>query len=288
MADFQLGIIGGCMSHQSGIPMFELYHHHLKKMLDASDDIQLRIWLARDFQESHAERVDKLLARQALDGILLHIRPRFVMKAMLVTAKINLRNGKKEYSLHPFLLNRQHAEGPAQLGADDDDDESPGEETALDASSGTLAEKRHGYLHLHNFNMIAGRLAGLWSWAVEDELFLLDRFIERCTEKGVPFMVLGPWPRGDSPLSVYLCQRLNRRVEARLKGTGAPYCSFEGTGKATFDSMLQRDGLHLTIEGHRHVAQILSRAAISWIRATLGAASQEPAPQALTDGQDAA
>ena len=114
MAEFTLGVLGGCLSHQRGVPPSQLYHRRLARQLRARGAGPLRVRIARDFEQSHVARLEQLLHTAHLDGVLVHVRSEFTRKASLIT--IQVRADGIHYYWHPFLL-RQRQYGWAEVEA---------------------------------------------------------------------------------------------------------------------------------------------------------------------------
>ncbi|MGA3058712.1 MAG: SGNH/GDSL hydrolase family protein, partial [Candidatus Limnocylindrales bacterium] len=76
-------------------------------------------------------------------------------------------------------------------------------------------------------------------------------------ERGIPLFVLGPTPTTLSWWASRVTRRANDAIRRRLAGTGVPCALLEGTADGDGRPLLRADGLHLTPDGHRFVAERL-------------------------------
>ena len=90
-----------------------------------------------------------------------------------------------------------------------------------------------------------------------DNLLRFDALAHACKERGLPLFVLGPTPTTLSWWSSRVTCRANDAIRRRLAGTGVPCALLEGTADAAGRPLVRADGLHLTPDGHRFVAERL-------------------------------
>jgi hypothetical protein len=271
LEEFRLGIIGGCLSHQSDIAHSLLYHRQLDRMLQEGQNIHLKVAITRHFDCDYSERLDALLGESGVDGVLLHLRVVFVAKSALLVNR--LVDGKRYYRFHPFLLRRHEIgwnknlveesnrqalfashEPQKPAGADEDPFEYP-----------TPSKKIFGF-RLRSLNFAAGALVGLDDWAIADELDMFNRFKHACEQRRLPFFVLGPTPVTTYSGETRLWRKMNQALNARLPGMNAPFCLLEQVGDGDGNLMLRGDGLHLNEAGHAYVARRLYATMTPWIR----------------------
>lgn len=272
-AEFRLGIIGGCMSHQQGISISDLYHQRLAKIVENRLGVRLRIKIARNFEAGHCERLLDLVKCSHIDGVLLHVRGAFRRKIDLLaayTAKAETR-----YVINPALFNRKRIDW-AEL------------EAKSFCGSAVLVRRRHPVagkgttqnnfppairfcgLRIGELNRAIGILLGLDRWVVRDELRLLAQFRHCCDEKCMPFVVLGPTPVSDSFRDDYIFQKMNNSLRKQAMEMNVPFCSLEGRTGAFNHSLQLRDDIHLTREGHQFVANALYPVVEPWITGIMG------------------
>jgi hypothetical protein len=274
LKEFHLGIIGGCLSHQSDIPHSQLYHRQLDRFLQEGQGIRLKVAITRHFDCDYKERLNALLDEVQVDGVLLHLRVVFTAKSALLVNQLN--NGKRYYRLHPFLY-KQHETGwnkslikksvPRALFAAREPvpastvDEDPFEHP-------TPSKKIFGF-RLRSLNLVAGTLAGLDDWAIADELDMFTQFKDACRQRDMPFFVLGPTPVTTYSSETRLWLKMNRILNARLKDMDVPFCLLEQMTDGNGTTILRGDGLHLNEAGHTYVAKQLYETMTSWVREKL-------------------
>lgn len=270
MAEFTLGVVGGCLSHQRGVPPSQLYHRRLARQLRARGAGPLRVRIARDFEQSHVERLERLLQTAHLDGVLVHVRSEFTRKASLIT--IQVRADGIHYYWHPFLL-RQRQYGWAEVEAQQfstcrelyrrlrspaatpPTPAPPG--LPADSESSLPAATRLAGIPIRDAFYAAGALVGLHRWAINDELRMLRDLARRFEQLQLPLLVLGPGRRPCNGWLDQLCQRCDRQLQTELVQWTLPYCSLPDTVNRAGVPLYGADGFHFTPAGHAYVADRL-------------------------------
>jgi hypothetical protein len=274
MRDFNLGIIGGCLTHQPGIPKSELYHQRLAKRLEQSEGIRLRVRIARDFTQEHVPRFEGLLREHRLDAVMVHVRSEFCRKAACIV--IVRTEGEIRYYLHPFLF-RPWSSGWAAVEksafagcrlilrrpspvARKTDSETHGENAQQDQADIVPGAVRVGGIAIRDTFYVGGVLTGLDNWAIRDELRMLEDLRSRCRDLGLPLLVLGPSRRPDAYWLDRLCVKLNARLRIATSNWAIPYSDLMAISDVHGERMYRPDGLHLTASGHAYVADQLEQA----------------------------
>lgn len=264
-----LGIVGGCLTHQPGIPRSRLYHQLLASSL-ASQGIRLKVHISRGFEEDPADRLAALVKDRELDAVLLHVRNTFVRKAGIFATVV--RKGVIRYYLHPFLL-RPWKLGWSEIERRDFDGEfllmsraSPLRGRAVDRAGEGLPERASGDgappsgsrkvlgLSLRGLIYRAGRMAMLDRWMQRDELRLLQEAIGFCQKRRLPLLIMGPSHRPKESYLNRLCIDMDRRLAKWIKPYSVRYCSLMSGIPDGPTGLYSPDGLHLNRAGHAHVA----------------------------------
>jgi hypothetical protein len=271
--DFNLGIIGGCLTHQPGIPKSELYHQRLAKRLEQSKGIRLRVRIARDFRQEHVFRLESLLKEHRLDAVMVHVRSEFCGKAACVVTVHS--EGEFRYYLHPFLFRPWRSgwagvenagfagcrlilrrPSPVTQATDRDCKSDDDQKDWADIVPGAL---RVGGVRIRDTFYVGGVLTGLDNWAIRDELRMLEDLHTRCKELGLPLLVLGPSRRPDDYWLDRLCVKLDARLRAATKKMSLPYADLMAVNDAKGVRMYRPDGFHMNAGGHSYVADQLAR-----------------------------
>lgn len=267
-----LGIVGGCLTHQPGIPRSRLYHRLLASTL-ASQGIRLKVHISRGFEEDPADRIAALVKDRELDAVLLHVRNTFVRKAGIFATVV--RKGVIRYYLHPFLL-RPWKLGWNEIERRDFDGElllmtraSPLRGPAVDRAGEGLPEGASGDgappsgskkvlgLSLRGLIYRAGRMALLDRWMQRDELRLLQEAIGFCQQRCLPLLIMGPSHRPEESYLNRLCIDMDRKLARWITPSSASYCSLMNDVPGGHAGLYSRDGLHMNRAGHAHVAGCL-------------------------------
>ncbi|MFA5206209.1 MAG: hypothetical protein WC708_17570, partial [Lentisphaeria bacterium] len=201
MADFRLGIIGGCLSHQPGVPHSALYHRQLADRLAAGNpETRLRVRIARHFTRPAVERLKVLQEEGPLDAVLLHVRNTVAWRTGLLVTVPSERGLR--YYLHPFLLRPWKLGWAAveernfagcllvadrRIAATAPEPPPHGDRTALMPGATRLAGIR-----VRDLIYGAGALFRLDAWAIRDELKNVRDVIVHCRAAALPLLVLGP------------------------------------------------------------------------------------------------
>lgn len=270
MAEFTLGVLGGCLSHQPGIPPSQLYHRRLAKRLQERGVGPLRVRIARNFEKCHVARLEQLLQTAPLDGVLVHVRSEFTRKASLIT--IQVWADGIHYYWHPFLL-RQRQYGWAEVEGQQfstcreiyrrirpaSSPQAPPSPTQLptDSAATLPGATRVAGISIRDAFYAAGAVVGLHRWAMADELSMLHDLSSRCQQLEIPLLVLGPGRRPANDWLDELCRRFDRQLQAELERWHLPYCSLPDTEDQSGESLYGADGFHFKPLGHRYVADRL-------------------------------
>lgn len=275
MAEFGLGIIGGCMSHQRDTPLNALYHRQLGAMLHHDPGVRLRVRIARGFALDPVSRLDRLLSEPGIDGVMVHIREVAITSATraLVTESLD---GRRRLRLNPAMLHRSHrpiAEGrpSAGLAANADGrDRDAYADTDDDRQDQPLPGVRIAGFRVRNLNYLLGELSGLGDWAIDEELLRFDELASTCRQRAVPLFVLGPTPATYSLWASRVMRRANERLGRHLADLGVPHALLDQTRDDAGRPLVRADGIHMTIAGHGFIAKRLVEQGIgNWIATIL-------------------
>lgn len=273
MRDFTLGIIGGCLTHQVGVPKSDLYHQRLKRKLAEDGRVNLKVRIARDFTEDHSVRLEGLLKEYTLDGVLIHVRNYYLGKSVLITKSVT--DSEFRYHLHPFLFRpwqtgwskieksnfagrpvilrrkntlKKHCETSAPERVEHS------EINNVAVGKTDLGARRLFGVSLRDMFFVAGALAGLDSWAVRDELAMLREVMRKCRQLSLPLCVLGPGRRPSHYWLDRVCIKLDKHLTQELRKLSVPYCGISDAVMFGDASVYSSDGWHLSSAGHDYVA----------------------------------
>ena len=277
MRDFTLGIIGGCLTHQVGVPKSGLYHQRLKHRLSETVRVNLKVRIARDFEKEPVVRLASLVTENSLDAVMLHVRSAFVGKASLIT--IAPTSAEFRYYLHPFLFRPWHSgwaqvqnsdfAGCVMLGRRKNPVTTPSSGGKNANSPASVAVRkdwgdtvpgatRIAGVSIRDLFFLGGSLCGLDAWAIRDELRMLEDIRAQCEELELPLFVLGPSRRPDNFWLDRLCKRLDARLREECSKHALPYCDLMRASDERGRRMYRADGFHFTEEGHGYCAEQLA------------------------------
>lgn len=279
MDTLTLGFVGGCLTHQAGIPHPRLFHRLVGRRLEDERGVRLRLAISKEYAAEPGARVADLLHDERPDVVLLHRSMNvFLTKPMAVFVADGGR-----YIVNPFLFRRRQARSwldhehaqfhhcpaiwpPRRLFAGataptrrpNEGDDAPEIPQSRLASTQAAAVNR-GF-RLRDLAWVAGHWAGLDAWAIDDELRIVAESRAACVDAGVPLLVLGPGLR----IGVAQAQQFAARIDATLDRWA------RSTGDVGYISLLAespdcrsphpvgvghyRNHVHFNVAGHEHVA----------------------------------
>lgn len=292
LPEFRLGIIGGCMSHQLGVPYSALYHRQLASMLRADPQVRLRVSIAREFTLDHTSRLELLMSDSAVDGVLVHLREGPLVKSSRLY--LTALGDQTATRLNPAMFHRNHGSFRGRHRGSDENTDAYGKalsETdwnsisdaadsggrAVDTVGDVAIEdapiggRRVAGFRLRNINYFLGTIAGIASWAIEDELLRLDDLARVCRERRVPLFVLGPIPLTYTHWATRLAKTANVRIRRRLIGSGVGFALIDRSTDLAGHPLTGLDGFHRTVEGHRFIAeQLYAQGMRDWMGRIVG------------------
>jgi hypothetical protein len=265
---FFLGIIGGCFTQQEKIPLSNLYHQQLKKMVHEKIGINCRITVSQGFGLEYHERLSELLNKTKIDGVLLQLPKMQFQKAGIV---VHYFENEMLYSyLHPFLFRRRKF-GWKEV-----------EKTKFNNTIGLGKRKiskaiidplelppqgsRVGGFRLRDLNYIIASLVQLDTWAVEEGLNVVTQFTQACQKNNIPVFIFGPTPYPTSFWRNRICRKINTALDAKLSCGGVPFSYYEDRTDQQGNLLTTGDGIHLSVHGHGFLARFLSDALCPWIK----------------------
>jgi hypothetical protein len=273
--EFRLGIIGGCLSHQRGIPLNALYHRRLAELLEAEPGIGLRVHVARDFDASMRTRLDRLVARSPVDGVLLHLRGAPLIASSRLVRRV-WKDGAYRIQLNPAFRARRPAGDPAAGSAEADpsaflDDMGDAYDESPDAQDLPPAGLRIVGVRVRNLNVAAAAVIGLDRLAARRQLGQFADFADACRARDLPFFVLGPTQTTYSWWTRRIVRRYEAAIGKRLAGSGVPFVLVGREEDLEGRPLIRADGTHLTPDGQRFIGELLHRGGIGgWMSAALG------------------
>jgi hypothetical protein len=282
--DLTLGIIGGCLTHQPGVPKSGLYHQRLKRKLADERGVNLKVRVAREFEQEHVNRLESLTREHQLDAVMVHVRSAFVGKASLVT--ISARPSEFHYYLHPFLFRSSRSgwvevqnsgfAGCVMIGRRKNPVLRQRQDAMVASGPARKSEPtdwadivpgstRIAGVSIRDLFYLGGALCGLDGWAMRDELRMLEDMRVRCAQLGLPLFVLGPSRRPDNFWLDRLCRMLGARLREVCAAHSLPYSDLMRVCDENGRRMYRPDGFHFTVDGHAYCVKQLAGILEPWL-----------------------
>lgn len=297
MITLTLGFVGGCLTHQAGIPHPRLFHRLLARRLEDERGVRLRLVVEKEFADEPRLRVARLLRDEQPDVILLHRSTNtFFTKAMAVFVTAGGR-----YVVNPFLFQRHQRRSWLDYERGGFRDCLPfwrSRRTATPNADDTTTShavdpRARSVLHEELVRLDASATArgfrwrdlawtvadwtGLVAWAIDDELRIVREAHARCMAAGRPLIVLGPGLRIGTPRANRHAARLDAAFENWVhKAPPASNDQATAASPASYVSLMTgqrgsrspgplgvehyRDVIHFNPAGHEHVAARLEPA----------------------------
>lgn len=272
----RLGFIGGCLTHQPGIPYARLFHRLLSKRLEDRRGIRLEAVVCDRYADEPSERLQSLLREGPLDAVLLHRSSNtFFTKTALVFVVQDPRQIR--YVVHPMVLGRgsgswlEHErsgfrrcvtlwKNGSPPGAADPP---PARELPPKELADMLRAGESRPFRLNDLSWIAADRLGLVRWAIHDEARIVGEVHAVARRAGLPLLVLGPGLR----IGHVWVNRFTARLDSALAAAVAPLESARYASLLTADPDRPSDvrlgvehymdQIHFNAAGHSLVADRL-------------------------------
>ncbi|MES2209884.1 MAG: hypothetical protein V4515_06825 [Chloroflexota bacterium] len=264
------------MSHQRSTPLNALYHRQLGDLIKRDLGVRLRPRIVRGFELDHVSRLQRLLEGPPIDGVLVHLREATIVAAARAFVNESI-DGKTRRRLNRAMFHRTHRPtiearisdgGPAtRSGARGPDAYRDGDDDLQDLP---LPGLRIAGVRIRNINYMLGVMTGLGGWAIQDELNRFHDLARVCRARGIPLFVLGPTPATYSFWAGLITRRANGRIRRHASQLEVPCALVEEATDRTGRPLTRGDGFHLTIEGHRFIAeQLYEQGMPGWVSSIL-------------------
>lgn len=249
-ASICIGIIGGCLSAQLGIPFSALYHRRLKKLL-LEQEIDANIRFAHLGRDLDVLKWAGNLVQQRVDVLLYHSRPQpFLNQSKLVIQTVE-DDSRRAYKLNPILL---------QIPCN--------RENALFSLPVRSLKPRSKDSLLGMLNLLSGILMRLANRALGKELATIFAIARLCKDARIHFIAMGPPVNRLSFLSKFACWRLSTMLSSELKLKAIPFINLFSATANHPDLFLSTDNLHLNKTGHGLVAEMVFKELQLYLQAT--------------------
>lgn len=299
-----IGFVGGCITHQPGIPYPQLFHRVLVRWFDDQGLGRISFVVARNPHQEPSQRVETLIRKHNPDLIIVHRSAHtFFTKAMAVFY------AGERYVVHPFLVDRR-----PQRSWNDYEQENfasclgvpahakPNEATriktipASSCTSGITAaveappkakansqimpalqriasysEGKLRRLRPKDLPWLVGEFSGLITWAINDELSIVDNALNQCRSGGVKLLIVGPGLRIGYPWVNRHAHQLDSGLKTWAeKRRGVSYVSLlrplaDNRSPSVLSAEHYQDAIHFNSSGHRHLASRLEPALLQAI-----------------------
>jgi hypothetical protein len=229
-----------------------------------------------DFELDYCARLDRLLSGPPVDGVLVHLRVTVILTARPIRREVI--DGRAHYSINPALFRRGHRRPTAsperKTGREASHADGPERPRGADAYGNAKAVRnpapsgrRIAGFRVRNLNALLGAFLGLDRWAIGQEMLRFDDLVRACKERGIPLFVLGPTPASRSYWNNRVVRKTNAAIRRRLPGRDVPYALIEQLADPAGRPLVVRaDGIHLTVDGHRFVAdQVYEGGMRDWV-----------------------
>jgi hypothetical protein len=271
---FNLGIIGRCLSCQPWIKISDLYHKKLKEMFLKIDGINFRVSIASHSELEPCERLKILYTKKPLDGILYHMR--LCMPQVVLYSKKD-ESGKYSYTLNNFF--KQFLDKDKLRYSMDNDVIQRVIKLKLnrdlhdmfDLVKDTPLERKFFGIPLHKLNLLAGKLCGINSWVIKNELRYFERLLNYSLELKMPVFVLGPIPEFHNLQikNLNMQKKMERIFKKKILECDIPNYFLNSLYDENGSILFKKDQEHLSSEGHAFLARELYPILLPWIRSIL-------------------
>lgn len=115
---------------------------------------------------------------------------------------------------------------------------------------------------------------GLEAWALREERRTVAALQQRCRQRGLPLLVMGPTRHLGHPQIDRCCRTLQANATHWLQEWRIPYCPLPDEASVTGEPFYGADRIHLTTAGHTYVAEQLHEPLLGLVHGELLASRQ--------------
>ena len=240
-----LTIVGGCFIAQDNIAPEDLYHFHIKEVIEKQFNCSLNINLIRyDRFSDCMERIKSNTIIEQTDILLFHFRSEHLHRLVRFYYKYHNEVGAVRRSLNFLMLNHTKAEECdflLQVGS-----------PAIKAYK--LPNSIHRFLRMANY--LIGFIVGNAHYAFRNYEKLAIQVIEFCRLNEIEVILAGPVSRPHVIHENYLAQMLNRHMKEKFDNSENTYIDLVGI-QLEEKSLFFENGTHVNELGHRRIAGLI-------------------------------
>jgi hypothetical protein len=302
-----IGFVGGCITHQPGIPYPQLFHRVLMRWFDERGLSGIRFVVSRDHCDDPSHRVETLLAKNNPGIIIIHrsahtfftkpmaifyANQRFVVNPFLFRRSRKRRSwsdyerqgfssclGIRVHTPQPESTRSKTTQIPTSPTAVDpkakaaEEPDSQNSRKNQDQHYNSCPRKKHRRVSLRDLPWLAGDVSGLLNWAIEDELEIVSRAHDHCRRAGSKLLVVGPGLRIGYPWVNRQAHQLDASLQEWAdKRDELNYvsllCPLAGNRSPhKLSDSDYLDAIHFNTFGHRHLAARLEEPLLQEISA---------------------
>lgn len=276
MKNFNLGIIGNCLSCQPWINVSDLYHRQLKIKLLQQDNIHLKVHIAGNSNLEPRKRFEELIRKQTLDGILYVLRSAYPKQLIYFHKDLNKKpfitfdffnylffKNKIIYSEHPnviaLALKLRKQKDMHDIYLEDSQKDNPPKRKFLG-------------IPLNKMNFLVAKYLGLDSLVINNELEYLLKLYRCCLNKKIPLFVLGPIPdlkKLKDKNNFLFLKKMQKKLLSKILKMNIPNYFLSTRFSEEGNAFYKKDLAHLSVEGHAFLAKELYPIICPWMKKVL-------------------
>lgn len=241
MHNLHFACLGGCINKQPGIEPGALYHAVLVRNLRRQvPPVETAVFTGSYLSvDRMAEAAGKLIRECRPDFLCVYVRPFTLMPLHKALVRYETADKRFPRALHPALFRRKMAWDPrlSRFQTDWPFEFEP--------------RSRFGW---RDWNLLAGLLLGLHTWARRYVLHQLELLEALCNSHGARLIVMAPAQNPDSIMGDYLCERAFRTIRRYCSGRGIPMLDAHRFGPEYFEE----DRLHFVPAVHAELGDMLT------------------------------
>ena len=240
MDQINIGFIGGCINTQNGIDRKDLYHTVMANLFKDIDKVNnYRILLASyDMLDELIQQTEKFIKKKKPTIIFLFIRPSSLMPLQKPFIKIDKKEGRKSWILHPCLFNRQLLW------------ESTTAKTNANNEVAIVPKRKIGF---KDINLTLGITLGLHHWTLHYVAKQIETIKTICEETQIDLYIISPPKNPESIIGNITCKWVAKYLSDYCRRRMINFLDINHLGFDCFEN----DNIHLNSQGHKKIGELI-------------------------------
>jgi hypothetical protein len=230
----RIGLIGGCINNQPGMPEKDLYHKVLRDLLQVNaGQVDYQVSLATYLTYDKVfEKTRDFIINNDLIEVYVFIRNFPLMPLCKPIIRYQIAEGKVKWAWHPNIYKRKMSWRPGM--------------SSFQGVNPFVYKPRRRF-GLRDLNLLAGQSLGLKNWALKYIRTQFEMIRDFCEKNSVRLIIIAPQKSPTSIMGNLMCKWVTEDLEKFCAEKQLKFINiFEYTLK-----YFENDNTHLNAEAHK-------------------------------------